>query len=69
MKKVLLSAITIYQKIISPPLHQLLGIKKACRNSPSCTIYAKEAISTYGAGKGLLLSMRRVLSCQPFFSL
>ncbi len=69
MKKVLLSTITAYQKIISPLLHQLLGIKNACRNTPSCSVYAKEVITKYGAGKGILLSTRRVLNCQPFFSL
>jgi len=69
MKKVLLSVISVYQKFISPLLHQLLGIKQACRSNPTCSAYAKEVISQYGAGKGFLLSARRIVNCQPFFSL
>jgi len=69
MKNVLLKSITFYQKFISPLLHQLLGIKAACRNNPTCSAYAKEVIVRYGAGKGLLLSVLRILNCQPFFSL
>jgi uncharacterized protein len=69
MKQVLLGTITIYQKIVSPLLHQLLGTKQACRNNPTCSAYAKEVISRYGAGKGFVLSLRRVLNCQPLFSL
>jgi len=69
MKSLLIASITIYQKIISPLLHQLLGIKKACRYEITCTVYAKEAIMKYGAGKGFALSLWRILTCQPFFSI
>lgn len=69
MKKVLLISITLYQKIISPLLHQALGVRSACRYTPTCTIYAKEAIDKYGAGKGLFLSIRRVINCQPLFKI
>lgn len=69
MKQVLLSVITIYQKIINPLLHQLLGTKNICRSNPTCSTYAKEVIMEYGAGKGFILSLRRFLNCQPFFSI
>jgi putative membrane protein insertion efficiency factor len=69
MKKVLLSIISVYQQFISPLLHQLLGIKRACRYDITCSVYAKEVIGKYGAGKGFVLSLRRILSCQPFFSI
>jgi putative membrane protein insertion efficiency factor len=69
MKRVLITLINFYQRIISPLLHQLLGIQSGCRRTPTCSAYAKEVISEYGIGKGLLLAVNRVLNCQPFFSI
>lgn len=69
MKQILLSAITFYQKIVNPLLHQLLGTKSFCPNVPTCSTYARQAILHYGAGKGFVLSVRRILNCQPFFSI
>ena len=52
--------IRVYQKCISP-LHG-----PVCRFTPTCSAYALEAIQKYGPGKGLLLSIRRILKCNPF---
>ena len=52
--------IRVYQICISP----LLG--KNCRFTPTCSAYALEAIQKYGPGKGLLLSIKRILKCNPF---
>jgi uncharacterized protein len=38
----------------------------SCRFQPSCSAYAIEALSRYGAAKGLWLSVRRILKCHPF---
>lgn len=51
--------IKFYQKHISP--HKI----PCCRFTPSCSAYAVEAISVHGAFKGLLLSVKRVLRCNP----
>jgi putative membrane protein insertion efficiency factor len=59
-KRILLTAIRLYQCVVSP----LLG--PACRFYPSCSHYAFEAVSTYGCLKGTLLSVKRVLKCHPF---
>lgn len=69
MKKLLLGILAVYQNIISPLLHQLLGVKSVCRSNPRCVVYAKDAITKYGAGKGTLLSLRRIINCQPYFTL
>jgi conserved hypothetical protein YidD len=37
-----------------------------CRFAPSCSAYAIEAISRYGARKGGWLALRRILKCHPF---
>ena len=52
--------IRAYQICISP-LHG-----PSCRFTPTCSAYALEAIQKYGPGKGLLLSIKRVLKYNPF---
>ena len=37
-----------------------------CRHIPTCSNYAIEAISTYGAFKGSILAIKRILRCNPF---
>jgi uncharacterized protein len=58
-----------YQTFVSPLLHNLLGVKAACRYSPTCSEYAQDAIRQYGLGKGMLLSIRRFINCQPLFNI
>lgn len=59
MKNFLLSIIRFYRKHISPHLPAM------CRYYPTCSCYAVEAIETHGAFKGFLLSLWRVLRCNP----
>ena len=59
MKKVLIKLIEIYQKIPGP-WHNM------CRHIPTCSNYAKEAIETYGAAKGSLMAVKRILRCNPW---
>jgi uncharacterized protein len=40
----------------------------ACRYTPSCSAYAREAVERHGAVRGLYLAMRRLLRCQPLGS-
>lgn len=61
MKHLLLGLIRFYQKRISP------AFPPRCRFSPTCSQYALEAISKYGAWKGGWLALRRLLRCQPFY--
>lgn len=59
MKKIILKLINLYQ--ITP-----LSSHKMCRFTPTCSEYAKQAISKYGVLKGLFLSIKRILKCHPF---
>ncbi|MBE8715464.1 membrane protein insertion efficiency factor YidD [Sphingobacterium hungaricum] len=52
--------IRIYQIFISP----LLGAN--CRYTPTCSQYGKEAILKYGPFKGGWLTIKRILSCNPW---
>ena len=59
LKKVILFLIFLYQKSISPYL------KPSCRYIPSCSEYAKQSVMKYGALKGSLLAILRVIRCNP----
>ncbi len=48
-----------YQFLISP----LIG--NSCRYFPTCSDYSIEALKTFGFFKGLFMSLKRILSCQP----
>ncbi len=58
MKKIILKLINLYQ--ITP-----LSSHKMCRFTPTCSEYAKQAITKYGVLKGLFLSIKRILKCHP----
>lgn len=54
-----------YKKWVSPFL--ILTFGHACRFTPTCSEYTKQAIEKYGTIKGLFLGMKRVGKCNPFF--
>lgn len=61
MKRILLGLIRLYQKHISP------AFPPRCRFRPTCSAYAYEAITKYGALKGGFLALKRFLRCHPFY--
>ena len=56
----LIKFIKIYKYLVSP----LIG--PSCRYLPTCSDYSIEALKTYGFVKGLLLSLKRIMSCHPW---
>ena len=60
MKRVFIFAVKAYQKLISPMK------LPCCRFSPTCSAYAIEAFNVHGAIKGLILTLYRLLRCNPF---
>lgn len=63
MKKILISIINWYQKHIS----LWLTTKEInCKYYPTCSEYTKQAIEKYGAFKGTILGIKRILRCNPF---
>lgn len=52
--------IKFYKFFISPVL------PASCRYYPTCSVYSIEAIGKFGLIKGGFLSLKRVLSCNPF---
>jgi len=39
----------------------------SCRYYPSCSLYSVEALQKHGLFKGLWLTLKRILRCNPFF--
>ena len=60
MKYVLIGLLKAYRAVISP----LYG--DVCRYYPSCSAYALEAVTTHGAVRGSVLTVRRLLRCHPW---
>ncbi len=60
MKKIMLAMIRFYQRKISP------ACPPRCRYYPTCSAYAVEAITKYGAVKGGWLTFKRLMRCHPF---
>ncbi|MCL1955918.1 MAG: membrane protein insertion efficiency factor YidD [Fibromonadales bacterium] len=56
----LIYLIKLYQKI-----HPAF-FSGCCRFYPTCSNYAIEALQKYGAIKGIWLTTKRILRCQPF---
>lgn len=60
MKHLLIWLITIYRKNISPRR------PPCCKYIPTCSEYGLTAIERFGAFKGSLLTIWRILRCNPF---
>ena len=60
MKAVLLWMIRFYRRFLSPLR------PPCCRFIPTCSAYAVTAINRYGALKGGLMAVWRILRCNPF---
>jgi len=58
MKYLLLGLIKLYQ-MIPGPWHNL------CKFTPTCSNYAIDAIKEYGAFKGSILALKRIIRCNP----
>lgn len=60
MKKLLIRCVQFYQNHLS-------GMKPpCCRFYPTCSAYALQSLERFGALKGSILSIWRILRCSPF---
>jgi putative membrane protein insertion efficiency factor len=54
------AAFACYKKLVSPLL------PPACRFTPTCSEYARDAVLRHGLTRGLALAARRLARCHPF---
>lgn len=59
-RQLLIGMVRLYQLILSP------HIGSSCNFTPTCSAYAIEALSRYGALKGSVLAIHRILRCNPW---
>lgn len=52
--------VKIYSYVISP------FIGRNCRFHPTCSCYMHEALGRHGVLKGMILGLKRILSCHPW---
>ena len=52
--------VKIYQYVISPLFPAV------CRYTPTCSVYAVEALKIHGPFKGGWLALKRISSCHPW---
>ncbi|WP_422080142.1 membrane protein insertion efficiency factor YidD [Ulvibacterium sp.] len=60
LKHIMISAVRFYQVAISPYL------PSSCRHQPTCSQYIIDAITEWGALRGLILGTKRLLRCHPW---
>ena len=59
LKALLLWLLRAYKRFLSPIL------PAACRFTPTCSVYAYEAIEKHGAARGAWMGFRRLCRCHP----
>lgn len=69
MKELQLAMIRLYQKTYKfqrPIRKNIFHTDVICRFSPTCSEYTYQAIKKYGAAKGTVLGLKRVIRCGPW---
>ncbi len=60
IRGVLVWFVKAYRLLLSP------WLGAACRFTPTCSVYAIEALEVHGAAQGSYLTLKRLVRCQPF---
>ena len=62
MKTILIAVVRVYRRVLSPLL------PPSCIYTPTCSVYAEEALRKHGAFKGIVMATKRILRCHPWHS-
>jgi hypothetical protein len=63
---ILVFAIRVYRWTISPAQVFLFGAGSGCRFTPTCSVYAIEALHEHGTVAGAVLAAKRICRCHPW---
>jgi hypothetical protein len=63
---ILIAFLRGYRRLISPAQTLVFGPLARCRYTPTCSVYAIEAIQVHGALRGSGLALRRLGRCHPW---
>lgn len=69
IKRIILKLINIYQETLSLDhgwLGRVFPNKRNCKFTPTCSMYSYGVIDKYGVFKGGILSVKRILKCNPW---
>ena len=60
MQRMVLAPVYAYRRWVSPLL------PRRCKYEPTCSAYAIDAVREFGAARGVVLAVWRVLRCNPW---
>jgi uncharacterized protein len=63
---ILIFVVRVYRWTISPAQTFLFGAGSGCRFTPTCSVYAMEAVREHGAVGGTVLATKRICRCHPW---
>ncbi|MBW8864426.1 MAG: membrane protein insertion efficiency factor YidD [Verrucomicrobia bacterium] len=66
LQHILVAAIRVYRAVISPAQSLLFGAGHGCRFTPTCSVYAMDAVREHGALTGTALAAKRICRCHPW---
>jgi hypothetical protein len=66
LQHILIFAVRLYRLVISPAQTFLFGATGGCRFTPTCSVYALEAVREHGALTGGTLAVKRICRCHPW---
>lgn len=63
---ILVLAVRVYRLTVSPAQAFLFGTTGGCRFTPTCSVYAMDAVREHGALTGTMLATKRICRCHPW---
>jgi len=63
---ILIFGVRVYRAVVSPAQFFLFGSTGGCRFTPTCSVYAMDAVREHGAIKGTALAAGRICHCHPW---
>jgi putative membrane protein insertion efficiency factor len=66
LQHILIFGVRLYRAVISPAQTLLFGAGSGCRFTPTCSVYARDAVAGHGAVAGTVLAAKRICRCHPW---